>query len=61
MTGDEPQGAMRRVQLSPSRLLLHAHFHRERETFGYEAGRIKRVYVNRGLTVQCPNSGIFIP
>ena len=46
VTGDEPQGTMGRVQtageapsrpLSPSRLPLRAHFHRERETSGYEA------------------------
>ena len=51
VTGDEPQGAMGRVQtageapsrpLSSSRLPLRAHFHRERErereTSGYEEG-----------------------
>jgi len=45
VTGDEPEGTMGRVQtagegpsrpLSPSRLPLRAHFHRERETSGYE-------------------------
>ena len=35
VTGDEPQGYRR---LSPSRLPLRAHFHRERETSRYEAG-----------------------
>ena len=46
-TGDEPQGTMGRVQtageapsrpLSPSRFPLPAHFYRERETCGFEAG-----------------------
>ena len=42
VTGDEPQGTMGRVQtsrpLSPSRLPLRAHFHRQRGTSaGYEA------------------------
>ena len=41
VTGDEPLGTMGWVQtagpLSPSCLPLRAHFHRERETSGYEA------------------------
>ena len=32
-TSDEPQGTMGRVQLSPSRLPLQAHFHRERDVW----------------------------
>ena len=49
VTGDEPQGTMGRVQtageapsrpLSPSRLPMRAHFHRERENSGYKADLI---------------------
>ena len=52
VTGDEPQGTMGRIQmagealsrpLSPSRLPLHARFHRERDVWVRES--------NKGLKV----------
>ena len=45
MTGDDPQGTMERV--SPFRLPLRAHFHREREMSGYEAGTHPCLYDTR--------------
>ena len=33
MTGDEPQGTVGRVHMSPSRLPLRTHFHRERDVW----------------------------
>ena len=52
MTGDEPQGTMERVKLSPSRLLLRAHFHRERER---RLG--KRQVVSSGLKLEKMSPG----
>ena len=48
VTGDEPQGTMERIQmagealsrpLSPSRLPLHARFHRERDVWVRESNK----------------------
>ena len=45
VTGDEPQETMGRVQLSPSRLPLRAHFHRERHVW-YEAASVPCIEIN---------------